>query len=226
MKCRVDSEEYAMYSPPLHNHCRHYWNYMEPTAKGANVTFVRPDPELVKRHGHLISKPNPNAELRIPATPSNRDFVIETGRDGKKRVVFSPDPHLEEEAKRTLRRLAKELASGETKGMTREAYELWASQPNVQELERKGMIRVSWTWGKERRAYIHAPDRAALDELLSTQGSWPQHQIQRIESGTATNLPGGVKGRQWVVVYRERDTASVRLTQMAQHELGRVSSVA
>lgn len=220
MKCRVDSEEYAMYSPPLHHRCRHYWNYMRATMRGAKVNFVRPDPVLVRRHGHLIGKPNPDVQLRVPATPSDRDFIVKTDADGVKRVHFAPDPHLEAEAKATLRRLDKELATtGQIRQMTREAFEHWVAQPAVQQLEKRGLVDVAWQWGSNRTKTVFAPDKAAVEELLSTSGDWTARRVASIEPASKSLLPGGMKGKQWKVVYNERDTARVRLTQLGKQEL-------
>jgi hypothetical protein len=72
---RTDSPEYAEWRQPSHINCRRIMEYIgrdEPAAPD----FQRPDQELIRKHGHYHLDPDKHAELRIPAEPSGRHFVL------------------------------------------------------------------------------------------------------------------------------------------------------
>lgn len=221
MTVRVDSEEYGEYTPPLHAHCRHYWLYIPPEADGARTRWTPPPREMVKRYGHFVTRPDQYTHLKVPATPSQRDFVVKTAKDGSKRVVFAPDPHLDDEVRKTLKRINREMTEGKfAKGISRRAFEHWAEDPAVQKLQQEGLIRVEWTWSDARaREEVVGRTRAAVEKALAENPQWLNRRVVDIQRLKATEVPGGKKVCRWMVSYNTRDTAKVRLTRKGRTEL-------
>lgn len=75
MVVAVDSPEYAEWRQPSHINCRRRWGFIA-AEEHAKVTFQRPSQELIDQHGHYQIRPRRYAELRVPAEPAGRHFIL------------------------------------------------------------------------------------------------------------------------------------------------------
>ncbi len=85
---RRDSPEYDEFRWPSHINCRRIMVYIGrdevgPDGEPMQPTFVRPDKEIIAKHGHFHVEPDKYAELRMPARPEGRDFIFVRGADGQ-----------------------------------------------------------------------------------------------------------------------------------------------
>lgn len=85
---RRDSPEYDEFRWPSHINCRRIMIYIgkdeiDIDGEPMQPTFVRPDDDIIAKHGHFHVDPNKYAELRIPSRPEGRDFIFVRGPEGE-----------------------------------------------------------------------------------------------------------------------------------------------
>jgi len=73
---RVGTPEYREWRQPSHIGCRRILTYIHRDEQGAEADFERPDPELIRKHGHFHVQPKQHAKYRIPAEPAGRHVVV------------------------------------------------------------------------------------------------------------------------------------------------------
>ena len=117
MVVAVDSPEYAEWRQPSHIGCRRRWAQIH-RDEHAEVTFQRPSQELIEKHGHYHIRPRKYAELRMPAEPAGRHFIVRRTRHpetGELRTVLDWAPWWEQvpEAERALVLRARATESAE-----------------------------------------------------------------------------------------------------------------
>lgn len=85
---RRDSPEYDEFRWPSHINCRRIMIYIGKDEIGLDgqpvqPAFVRPDDDIIAKHGHFHVDPNKYRELRIPSRPEGRDFIFSPGPKGE-----------------------------------------------------------------------------------------------------------------------------------------------
>ena len=174
MRVKVGSDEYYRYSPPVHINCRHQWVYY-PEGE-VEPDFATPDPELVRKHGHFVTQPHKYAPLRVPASPTGRDFVFRRGLDPKTGQMVSRIEYLRSGERAGIQRVVSPVAGGGTVPPTPSA-----KTPEVQEFVRAviekhppephttGNPWVLGMWGSEVGKATGFLERATLPEIKEAE---------------------------------------------------------
>ncbi|MGE4406399.1 hypothetical protein [Pseudomonas sp.] len=220
-RVRTDSPEYRTYSPPLHINCRHYWLYMHPDTPGAREDFTPPDPELVDRFGHFVRRPLEYLELKVPARPTGRDFIVRRYADHTE-IEFVPHAEISPRARRTLIELVQRSRQGAWRLSIGELTALMSDmRTGLAELENWGLIRVVTRAGEEQATFMVARSERDLRQRLRAIPEWQRRRIVAIEDMGPAGHGLGAGLRQYRVVYRDLSEAEVQITQRGRSELAR-----
>jgi len=210
---RVGSNEYHKFMPPVHINCRHVYVYYaadEPQAQEVGE-FEPPPEEIVDRHGHFVSKPQKYRDLRVPATPEGRDFIVRRVKDPRSGQIVTridfvkmPETLPTAEARRTLVSLLDRAVT-----LPAPDVEAFVAANDLAPLVDHGWMRVVQVLGEPRTTVVAASSEAAARTALLREH--PTALVEAIDNIGATRIGARIVP-QWQAVYRERDARQLRLT--------------
>lgn len=200
---KVGSDEFVRYQPPLHINCRHFYVYLERGAPGAEPDFRRPPEELVSRHGHFISQPAKYEAVRVPASPTGRDFILRRVKDPETGQIVTrldwlkaPDEPVTQAARETLVRALSSPIETTAAGLE----EVLAAR-DLEPLVDAGWLQVIQTQGPARSTAVVAASEDAAREAF-----FRANPLARVQSVTP------VGAGEYAVIYTEGDGRRIQLT--------------
>lgn len=200
---KVGSDEYYRYMPPIHCNCRHLYIYFHKDAPGARVEFNRPPEELVRKHGHFVSQPTKYEPLRVPASPTGRDFIVRRVKDADTGEIVTrlhwlkqPDEPVTAAAREALVQ-----ALGSPLEATAASIDEVIAARDLEPLIDAGWLRVVETQEPARTMVA-----AGVDEAAARASVLKAEPLARVES--MDQIASGA----WRVVYTLGDGRRVQLT--------------
>jgi len=207
-----DAESYVAEGIVVHN-CRHVYVYYaadEPQAQEVGE-FEPPPEEIVDRHGHFVSKPQKYRDLRVPATPEGRDFIVRRVKDPRTGEIVTridflkmPETLPTAEARQTLVSLLDRAVT-----LPAPDVEAFIAANDLAPLVDHGWMRVVQVLGEPRTTVVGASSEAAARTALLREH--PTAVVEAIDNIGATRIGARIVP-QWQAVYRERDARQLRLT--------------
>jgi hypothetical protein len=199
----VGSAEFFRYQPPVHINCRHVYAYFEKGAPGAVADFRRPPEELVRKHGHFVSQPAKYEAVRVPATPTGRDFILRRVKDADSGEIVTRLDWLKAPDEPVTRAAREALVQtlGSPIETTAAGLEEVLAARDLGPLVDVGWLQVVESQGPARTVAVAAADEAAAREAFFVAN--PLARVQDVTPSSAGD---------YAVVYTEGDGRRIQLT--------------